>query len=372
MAKTHYETLGLTPEATLAQVKAAYRKLVLQHHPDRSSRPESKAIFLAVSEAYQVLSDADRRRQYDAMLNRPAPPRPAPPTTAKASPTTPPRPRPNADPPPPRAATPPPVAAEVARLTTLYGTSRYVEAESLARLIIGRDPRQPIPYAILGDLARARGNLEEAAKMYAFAVQMDGRNATFQRRHEEVLDAISRRKSTAAKMDAPGASPLVAMAPAIGFALSLLGAIYVSLAREAPIFTTLQLVSTWTLGLLVMLFLSGVSLGATLSMARWLDRFSATTVNAFGRLTPTFALGFVAIVNFWAAAFLMLLIGGMQRALHQSTMRLVGVAASATVLYAAAAGLGGRLDPLQVLIWGGNLVYLGALCGWMVADAFQP
>lgn len=59
---TPYEALGLTPEATAAEIKAAYRKLAMLHHPDRQGDPVA---FKRIQNAYDVLSDPERRLQYD-------------------------------------------------------------------------------------------------------------------------------------------------------------------------------------------------------------------------------------------------------------------------------------------------------------------
>lgn len=61
---THYETLGVPSDATPAQIKAAFRKLASQHHPDREGGDAQKSA--AVNDAYAVLSDAERRARYDA------------------------------------------------------------------------------------------------------------------------------------------------------------------------------------------------------------------------------------------------------------------------------------------------------------------
>ncbi len=65
-AKDYYEVLGVQRGATKDQIKDAYRKLALQFHPDRNKAPEAEARFKEISEAYAVLSDDEKRRQYDS------------------------------------------------------------------------------------------------------------------------------------------------------------------------------------------------------------------------------------------------------------------------------------------------------------------
>ena len=65
-AKDYYEVLGVQKGATKDQIKDAYRKLALQFHPDRNKAPEAEARFKEISEAYAVLSDDEKRRQYDS------------------------------------------------------------------------------------------------------------------------------------------------------------------------------------------------------------------------------------------------------------------------------------------------------------------
>jgi molecular chaperone DnaJ len=63
MAKNYYEILGIEKGASDEEIKKAYRKLAHQHHPDKQGGNEAK--FKEINEAYQVLSDKQKRTQYD-------------------------------------------------------------------------------------------------------------------------------------------------------------------------------------------------------------------------------------------------------------------------------------------------------------------
>lgn len=66
--KDYYDLLGLTNDASPKQVKDAYRKLALLHHPDRNrNNPEAAERMKAINESYAVLSDPQKRRDYDAL-----------------------------------------------------------------------------------------------------------------------------------------------------------------------------------------------------------------------------------------------------------------------------------------------------------------
>lgn len=62
MAKDYYEILGVQKSASADDIKRAFRKLAQEHHPDKGGDPEK---FKEVNEAYQVLTDAEKRQQYD-------------------------------------------------------------------------------------------------------------------------------------------------------------------------------------------------------------------------------------------------------------------------------------------------------------------
>jgi molecular chaperone DnaJ len=60
-----YEVLGVAPTATTAELRRAYRRLALEHHPDRAG-PQSAPRFARIAEAYRMLSDPTARTAYDA------------------------------------------------------------------------------------------------------------------------------------------------------------------------------------------------------------------------------------------------------------------------------------------------------------------
>jgi molecular chaperone DnaJ len=64
--RDYYEVLGVSNNAAPDEIKRAYRKAAMQHHPDRSNgNPESEALFKEAAEAYEVLSNPSQRERYD-------------------------------------------------------------------------------------------------------------------------------------------------------------------------------------------------------------------------------------------------------------------------------------------------------------------
>ena len=63
--RDYYEVLGVARDADPKEIKSAYRKLALKFHPDQSQEPDAEERFKEISEAYAVLSDPDKRKQYD-------------------------------------------------------------------------------------------------------------------------------------------------------------------------------------------------------------------------------------------------------------------------------------------------------------------
>jgi len=371
MATTYYETLGVSPKATEAEVKRAYRRLALKHHPDRSKDPAAPQIFRTISEAYEVLSDSKERERYDwrlgeekrreearkeqARKEEERRKREAEAQTAVSY---------RSDPKPfPQAA----VRPMLARLKASFSRQNFIDAEKVAREIIHVDPRQPMPYAVLGDISRSRGQLEDAARMYSMALQMEPSNAVYLRLYEEILDRAQLGENKSRVRIQPEEKRIFSIMT-IAF-VTLLACLYLVMSPEHYALQSLGPVSTWTVGLIVMLFLCGVTAGASLSVGNLIDRVDAFSTR---KIAPAVAMALLAIVSFPVAALLYGLTGLIQRSYNITTTRLVLSIAAITATLSIASYLAPSSGPIpQVLLWGGNLSYLGAVCGWSFADGLR-
>jgi molecular chaperone DnaJ len=64
----YYQILGVSREASDEEIKKAYRKLVFEHHPDRNpDSPQAEEKIREINSAYEVISDAEKRRSYDRL-----------------------------------------------------------------------------------------------------------------------------------------------------------------------------------------------------------------------------------------------------------------------------------------------------------------
>lgn len=75
----HYTVLGVSPDASDAEIKTAFRRLAKQYHPDLTKDQSTGRLFRTVYVAYEILSDSAKRSRYDT-LRQPSPPVPTSPT----------------------------------------------------------------------------------------------------------------------------------------------------------------------------------------------------------------------------------------------------------------------------------------------------
>ena len=64
-----YNILGVSPTASAEDIKKAYRSLAMRHHPDRNTHASAEVRFNSIKKAYEVLSDPQKRAEYNYSLN---------------------------------------------------------------------------------------------------------------------------------------------------------------------------------------------------------------------------------------------------------------------------------------------------------------
>ena len=122
---------------------------MLEHHPDRSKTTQSKLIFHSAADAYAVLNDEKKRDAYNITLDLMAPPKPA----AKPAPKPAPEPQKS-----------PTIPQQLAQLQIMFNRGQIADAEKKAWEILDMSGREAVPYAILAEICRSRGQINEAAQ----------------------------------------------------------------------------------------------------------------------------------------------------------------------------------------------------------------
>lgn len=379
----HYKALKIRRTATPDEVKAAYRHWAKQFHPDLNPSPAAQSEFQKIKEAYEVLSDAKRRGDYDAALNyteliakqkeeaaaaqaRVEFLRQQQEAAKEAKAASPPASAPKQNP-GQRAASA--YDNESKKLLDLMKQSRFKDAEDLARKLIKSDPRAAIAWAALGDIYRARGDFKSASKHYVYAAQFDPDNLLYESKHQEMEEALISRpvenKDKVMSEDNPSPLPFVAIA-----VLSIVLACWVLLDRS-PFPLAFGPVSLWTTALVGSLLIGGVVIGVCLSAGDVIDRFFAAQGSSLVKVSPAVVLAGVALLNFWAMSLLYLLTGALQSSFNKSLTRVIVCCALFLVFLSTLSAAVSTGLAVQTLIWGGSLIYWGALLGWVTADSLH-
>ena len=176
LQRNYYEVLGLPPGATTDQIKKKYRELARQFHPDVvSDKNMGQRIFSQINQAYSVLSNPERRAQYNGTLQSRSAPEPksaapqadsaARPTAAQSVP----------QPPPARPVSPAKAQAFAEMLSRAENATmagKPVEARAFCVRILEADPHHVRALELLGDALLQMGHHEEAAVQYRQALQV--------------------------------------------------------------------------------------------------------------------------------------------------------------------------------------------------------
>ena len=423
--RTPYDILAVARTASADEIKKRYRELARKHHPDvNRADPSAASRFAEISQAYKVLSDTETRNALDAEISlreqRARQAATATPASPYVSPYASPRPPTGNAPPRPQANTATGTTSESVRLTNegraAYNRDRPVEARSLAEQALRLNRRNGEAWELLGDVFRRQGRTDEAMNAYSMALQINPRNPNLMSRLERMARAAGvppppsgnsgggGRYSAPPPRPAGGSAPYpnparpTAPTPASGrvsrlsaekrplgrlfagvfgyglvFFVILWAAIYPGDAPRGGGGVLLSAVSDWNATITVALALVGLLLGATMTVTGTIRRIDDELIlsgvsRAGGSYLPLGLLMIViSVVNFYLAAIIYALVTVLQESLTPSMIRVFGAVTVVVGLLA----LPYPHNHWQVLIFGGNVVFITFVVGWLLGDFFR-
>lgn len=367
--KNHYETLGLPFGASAEQIRKRYRELVRRYHPDVNPSPNAKEQFLRIQEAYQVLSDPERRRHYDALLRmrlqaggsgtrgHAATSKSPSASTARPSESK--------------------VKLEEARRAILQAEQAFLQGRLRDALYWARQatrlqPRGPKGYEIMGDVYRVQGHYDAALNAYTYALQLDPHNPDLQQKFERVVQRTQTRPAPDVRASAlpilrlPAEWRLYA-AQSLGWGavVFLLGMTWGVPGRPLEGLSA-WLLSGWSVNLMVYLVVAGFLVGFLMRVSQWVSalRDALPWHRQGGRLSAGSVLVGLGILCFPLTLLLYTLLTLTQGGFGPSATRTLSAVGLLTVLFAWLY----PYDTLGTLVVGGNLVFGGMLSGWYLGD----
>ena len=400
--QTHYQVLGLTPDASPEEVKRRFRELARKHHPDLNpNSPDTHALFLRINQAHETLSDPNLRASYDLSLRDQArreaeararfSGRQAGGTRSGNGS------RPSADAPPPSSANlrEERLAAERRRMAVrsmdaarfAYGRGNLREADRLARESLNFARTGPA-HEMLGDIYNRQGRIDKALQHYTVAAQLSPNNgpimAKFQRLSRMASAGETRSSGSSFQRGRGGASSRQKL-----MLRSLSRFAHRSIITSLGLLTCLFFVLVWPhLGRgtldwpfltempvpqLICMALAGFFGGVTLSAGGWVRRFQDEMVVSAGnppRFLPLgLVLGLFGSVGMPLAFVVYGFIAYFQSYVSTSILSLFGTATMLSVFFA----MGGEERALlQILFAGGNIIFLCMLAGWWFGEVLRP
>ena len=365
--RNYYEILGLRRTATIQEIKKRYRELARKYHPDvHRDKALAQRAFVQIVEAYKTLSDGAARRQYDESLGRPTP-APGAPTRGRGY-----------------AQSSRPRITEAQRLVTeaqfAFVRGKFSEAAIKCRQALRSNPNLARAHAILGDINRIQNRIEPAIVEYGFAVQLDPSDRESRRKMERLVRgeaSAMRRESHVPLTRAVTAELLVGNMIGWGIAFFLLLLIYIFPGVPIAGFREyLPTLSRWSGNLIFFLAADGALVGLLLSLNGMLghpdDELMSQPVPVAARNAQFLPVGIVvlllSVVFFYGAAAFYLLIGALQEHVSRSVLwvftAVAGITIVAAIMYVP--------SRTQVLLYGGNVVFLAMVAGWYLGEFLKP
>jgi curved DNA-binding protein CbpA len=379
--RDYYEILGIPSTASAPEIKKRYRELARKFHPDvAKDKAVSHRAFSQITEAYQTLSDPEKRRAYDASRATASPPR----TSAGHGQTRtyPPRPSGTRRPTPPSERT---VTGDrlVNEAMYAFNTRRLQQAMNICRQAIRQDSSNARAHAILADIYRIQGKKEQAILEYGYAVQLNPSDRDSQekleklvgpRSHQRARTGDSRRRKPAPNEYAEEIRSAANVANIVGWGLCFFILFLINVYKGSPIPSAevyFPSISSWSWNLVGLLAADGALVGFLLAVNRLIDHPDEELLFQYvpGAMIPIgVPLMIFSLAWFYAAAAGVLVINFLQGSDSKSLLR---VFASVTIVTLAAALL---YEPgrAQVALYGGNVVFPATVFGWYMGSLFAP
>jgi len=389
--RNYYEVLGVPRTATPEEIKRRYRKLVRTYHPDvrQDASASAHQFFVEIVDAYKTLGDPLRRAEYDRLLEATA--RSAAAGSRPGNATTQ---RPGGAPSSQAAGAGGPTAGGTTRQQTRtapdigrliseaemsFIRGNLKDAESLAQQAVRLDRRNARAYAILGDVHRTQGQIDQAITDYTYAIQFDPGNAELQRRLDRLVNKERYRSTDSASPEISGEkeASLTMVINGIGWSVVAMLAFLTFTAqpnKDNPLPTlSFPPVDQWTYKFLGLAIATGILAGFLLASGRFIRPLDDELI--FSSIGHTHAvalpIGLLLVVSallcFYLALAIFIVTSVIQEYFSRSLSIVFGIALVLTLVLALAYTTGTQ----QVLLFGGNLVFVCMLVGWFLGDFFR-
>jgi len=400
--------MGLEPGASADEVRRRFRELARKYHPDLNrDHPEYHEVFVRISQAYEVLSDVNRRARYDLDLRdrtrresfnaaygapngttqaSPPPPRPGAPAGGTNGRRTP-------SPGPAGGSQHARSAAQQARqkreaearkqavirmlddARTAYQRGHLGETLRLCNEVLQLG-RVGAAHELMGDVYTRQNRLEEAVAAYTLAAQLLPANGLVMSKLNRVAGRLRAGQpgpaGTARHLQPNNRAGYKMAWASFGFAIVLFLIMWSGGLTRGP--ERQAILGVWTLGQVGMYALCGFLTGAILAGGAWVrpidQELFFTGVGSPRRGMPLGILLMVIGALFFPAAILAYIVfAWMREALSHSVLSVLLATALVTLGFLMVTE---PAQQQQTLLFGGNVVFVAMMVGWIVGDLFRP